>query len=356
MKIVILGCGVIAESHTRILNKIIPNAHICLCDIDRDKAEALGERFKIQETYTNFDQLLNSEKPDAIHILTPPTTHASLAEKAILAGCHVLIEKPVAETAEEFKKISDLAREKNKILSVDYSTLGMPVILQAKREIASGRFGRIISVHCNYATSWSGNSIPYGDPKHWSYFLKGGILQNWADHPASLILDFLDPIEEHKILFAHRNILPLDCPDLLHVMVRNQDQIGSFTLSLGHGNTSIRAYFILEAGSIFVDIRRMLISYTQGKGQQNFIKRALSGITEGYSLVGGTIKNSFQVMTGKLQREPGIINVIDNFYKTISAEEELLVNHDTVFAVTKLLEDVWKEIDYKPVVESGEAI
>lgn len=347
MKIALVGCGVIAASHLRFLKKIIPSANIHLCDLDQSKAKEFASKSCIQGIYTSLDDLLSSEKPDTAHILTPPPTHTALAEKAIRAGCHVLIEKPVTETAEEFIKISNLAKLHNKILSADYSTLGMPVVLKAKKEIDSGKFGRLIAVHCNYACSWHGNTIPYGDPNHWSYFLKGGILQNWADHPASLILDVMDPIHDHNIFFSRRNILPFDCPDLLNVVVRNQDQIGSFTLSLGHGSTDIRTHFVLEGGSIIVDIRRMLITYTHGKGPQNFIKRALSGILEGYSLASGTIRNAFEVVTGKMQREPGILNVVENFYKVVASEEELIVSHETVLAVTKLLEEVWKEIDYK---------
>ena len=182
MKIALVGCGAIARSHLRFLRKVMPNSYIYLCDLDRRKAEELTSKSSTHAIYTGLDDLLLSDKPDAVHVLTPPQTHAALAEKAISAGCHVLIEKPVTETAEEFIKISNLARRHDKILCVDYSTLGMPVVLRAKREISSGRFGRLIAVHCSYGCSWPDNAIPYGDANHWSYSLRGGVLQNWADH------------------------------------------------------------------------------------------------------------------------------------------------------------------------------
>ena len=346
MKIAIIGCGLMAATHIRILKRVIPNAHIFLCDLDQKKVKALAQKTSVQGIYTDLEDLLVSEKPDIAHILTPPTSHAILAKKAILAGCHVLIEKPATETAGEFIEISSLANKHNKNLSVNYSVLGMPVIIKAKNIITSGMLGRLISVHCNYTDSWPGNTIPYDDSNHWAYSLKGGILQNWADHPASLLLDVMDPIHEHKILFLRRNVLPFNSPDLLNVMVRNEDQIGSFTLSLGHGGTDIRAHFFLEGGSIMVDMRRMLISFTRGKGPQDFIKRALSGIFEGYSLIYGTAKNSIQIVTGKLMREPGSFNVIENFYKTIISGEKRLISHQTAIAVTKLLENVWEEINH----------
>jgi predicted dehydrogenase len=294
--------------------------------------------------YHYFDDLLSFEQIDTVHILTPPPTHAAIAEKAILAGCHVLVEKPMTETVVEFTRLAELANTQKKVLCANYSTLGMPVVIRARQKIASGKLGRLIAVHCTYAATWPGNTIPYGDPKHWSYGLSGGVLQNWADHPASIILSVMDPIEEHKVIFVSRNILPFNSPDLMHVAVRNQDQVGSFTLSLGHGNTEIRAHFILEGGTIVLDIRRMLIACMSGKGPQNIIKRAMSGISESYSLAFGTMGNVFAIMTKKLQREPGIFNVIQNFYKTIEQKEKLIVTHEITLGVIKLLEEGWKEL------------
>lgn len=346
MKIAIIGCGSMAATHARILRKIMPKAHIYLCDLDPNKAEELAQKVPVQGIFTRLEDLLVSEKPDTAHILTPPTSHATLAKKAILAGCHVLIEKPVTETTDEFIEISGLANKHNKILSINYSVLGIPVVIKAKKLIASGIFGKLISVHCHYASSWPGNTIPYGNSKHWAYSLKGGILQNWADHPASLVLDVMDPIHGYKILFGRRNLLPFDSPDLLHVVVQNEDQIGSFTLSLGHGSSDIRAHLLFESGSIVLDIRRMLINYTRGKGSQSYVKRALSSIFEGFSLLKGTVKNSIEIMIGKLQREPGSFNIVENFYKTITSGEKLLISHQTASAVTELLENVWEEINH----------
>lgn len=344
MKVGIIGCGLIARSHIRILKKLLPEVQISLYDIEHNKAIICASEMQIDLVYSNPDDLFSSEKPNSVHILTPPSSHAELAKKAILANCHVLIEKPVTTTSEEYINIYNLAQKHNRVLCVDYSILGMPIVLKAKEEISSGRFGRLIAVHCNFGCTWPGNSIPYGDPNHWAYFLDGGILENMADHPASIVLDMLDPIEDYKILFSRRNILPYDCPDLLHVSIRNQNQIGSFTLSMGHGIIERRAHFFFENGSLIIDLSRQL--YSASKGSSNFINKTLSGLNEGRSFAFGTLKNIFQVITGKLQRDPGIVGILENYYNCILSEGKLLVSHETVLAVTNLLENVWKEINY----------
>lgn len=344
MKIAIIGCGAIAAAHLAAIKKMRSAANIYLMDVHRKYAESLSSQFAVTGIYDDLVRLFAEVQPDTAHILTPPRTHFTLARRALDADCHVLIEKPATETLEEFNCLSELADSKSKVLAVDYSILGMPVVQKALGEIRSGRFGRLLAAHCHFAGSWPGNKIPYNDPQHWAYTLKGGVLQNMADHPASLILEAMDPIHEHKVFFASRNVLPHDSPDLLEVMVRNEDQFGSFTLSLGHGSVDRRAYFLLEAGTVVIDLSRQLYSSAVGKGPQNFIKKTLSGFWEGRALMVGTIKNIFHVMTGKLGRDPGIVRVVDNFYRTIRREEKPLVSTEYTVSIIRLLESVWNDL------------
>ncbi|MFQ5651313.1 MAG: Gfo/Idh/MocA family protein [bacterium] len=347
MKIVITGCGLIADTHVRALEQVQPGARILLCDRDRSRAEALARKWSLKAVHTDLAALLASEKPDAVHIVTPPPTHATLATQAIRAGCHVYVEKPVTETRASFEKLAALAAKKQVVLYPGYSTLGMPVVLRLKREMAGGRFGRLIAVHCTFGCSWPNNRIPYNTPDHWAYALKGGILQNMIDHPASLVLDLLAPIKHHKILVGRRNVLPYDCPDLLHVALENEDQVGSFTLSLGHGSADRRAHLLFEKGSVTVDMGRMLFTATEGRGPHNFVKKAASGLQEGLAQITGTFGNAWQTVRGKLRKEPGITNLIENFYANIAGQAERLVRDETVLEVTHLLDVIWNEIDYR---------
>jgi predicted dehydrogenase len=349
LKIAIIGCGSIAAAHLAAIKKNHPGSRIYLMDTVRKAAESLASKWRVEGIYENLEVMLSEVNPDAVHVLTPPSTHFAIAKQALEAGCHVVVEKPVTETADEFIFLSQYARAENRLIAVDYSLLGMPVVQKAIREIKSGKLGRLISVHCNFACSWPGNKIPYQNPHHWAYDLKGGVLQNMADHPASLVLAIMDPIEEHRILFVRRNVLPNDCPDLLEVMVCNQDQVGSFTLSLAHGNAERRAYLLLEGGSIMIDMGRQLYFSTKGKGPQNFIKKTLSGFSEGLTLTFGTMKNILGVITGRLGRDPGVVHVIDNFYKAIKGEEELLIGNDSALAITKLLESIWNQTARSPI-------
>jgi len=345
MKIGIIGCGKIAESHVKIIKKIISNSDLYLCDANKGNAEKLAANFGAKGIYNSAEELLSKEKPDAVHILTPVYAHFEIAEKALCAGCHIYIEKPATETIVEYKKLCGLAKSKGKIICAGYSALGMPAILKANKEINSGEFGRLIAVHCDFMCSEPGNVIPYGDSNHWAYSLKGGVLQNMTDHPASIVIDAMDGVNKYNVFFSRRNVLPNDCPDLLHVALQNQDQVGSFTIYLGQGNAHRQVQYFLEEGTIIVDMTRQLVSFIRNQGPQNFIKKTLTGINMGWDFAGGSVCNILRVIKGSLQRNPGIVNLIRNFYSTIHGEEELIVRYPTVVQIVSLLEDIWNEMN-----------
>jgi len=346
MKTGIIGCGNIGKTHINVIKKINNDFELFLCDTNIENAKKLANHFNIRVIYNNVDELILNEKPETMHILTPVTSHFDLAKKALNSGCHLYIEKPITNTLEEYEKLFNLSKKQKKIMCCGYSALGMPVILKAKKEIESGKLGRLVSVHCDFMCSWQGNTIPCGDPEHWAYSLRGGVLQNMADHPASVVIDAMDSIEQSDAFFLNRNVLPNDCADFMHVVLKNQEQIGSFTLSLGHGVAHRQVQYFLECGTIIADMSRQLIGIIKNKGPQNFIKKTVSGVGLGYKFGMGSVGNVFKVVTGSLQRNPGIVNLIHNFYNVIQGKGNLIVKHEKVRDTIAVLEKAWDQIDY----------
>ena len=345
MKTGILGCGNIGRTHLNVIKKLSHDFELSLCDTRRENAEKLAAQFGIKDVYQSSDELLSKEKPDAVHILTPVSSHFDLAQKAIHQGCHVYIEKPVTETSAEYEKLFDLSKKQGRLLCAGYSALGMPVILKAKKEMESGKLGRLVSVHSDFMCSWPGNTIPYGDPEHWAYSLKGGVLQNMADHPASVVVDAMESVEQSDSYFCRRNVLPHDCPDFMHMVLKNQDQMGSFSLSLAHGAAHRQVQYFLEGGTIVADMSRQLMGIVRSQGPQNFIKKTTSGFGLGWKFGMGSVGNVFKVITGSLQRNPGIVHLIQNFYDAVQGKEVLLVKSHKVKNMVAALERAWAQVN-----------
>ena len=342
-KVGIVGCGQIASFHLPAIRKAVPNAVLSFCDINKAAAEGLSRNAGGGAVYTSAEDLLVKERPDSVHLLTSVQHHFPLAKLSIEAGAHVLVEKPVVEKLDELNELYALSEKNNKVLTVDHTLLGMPVVRDAVEQIAQDNLGRLIAMHCDFGGA-RGMRLPY-DAGHWAYDMRGGVVANNISHPASLLVAFMDPIREVAVQATTRNILPTKWPDVVHVVLRGDDQVGSFTLSVGHGNGDRSARLLFERGYIALDFVRQLSTVVRGIWPHNFVKKATSGLIEGLSLFLSTIKNGISVATGRMESNPGLFLIADNFYRSIEYGEPLLVSKENVTEVTRIVEEVWDQVE-----------
>lgn len=342
MKIALVGCGRIAQTHASLLKKQLPGAALSFCDRNQDKAEKFAAQFSsVSAAYTDYSSLLDSEHPDAVHILTQPASHVGLATAAMEAGAHVYVEKPVTTTLVELDTLHALAERTQKILYSGYSTLGYPVLARAKSIIESGKMGGLVSVHCDFNVAPPVGTIPYGRADHWAYFLKGGILENVVDHPMSILVDTLDDVNIHDVCIRKRAELPEESPNLMHATVCNRNQVGSFTLSYANGNASAAVAYFLEAGTIRVDLRNFTLTAVYGAGPQSFPKRITTGLKTTAALGFGTVGMVVSRLLGRTAIHPGIGGLIANFYTVIEKGGSALVSQTTARNIVRLLEGIW---------------
>src|SRR5512138_2140265 len=96
IKVALVGCGKIADGHVEEIQKMPERAQVvAVCDRERLMAEQLATRYAIPQYYDDFHRMLATERPDVVHITTPPSSHVALTRASVDAGCHVYVEKPL---------------------------------------------------------------------------------------------------------------------------------------------------------------------------------------------------------------------------------------------------------------------
>ena len=94
LRVAIVGCGKIADSHVAQIQRIRGCKLVAVCDREELMARQLFERFRIDAYFSDLEELLSNAKPDVVHITTPPLSHFALGRQCLEHGCHVYIEKP----------------------------------------------------------------------------------------------------------------------------------------------------------------------------------------------------------------------------------------------------------------------
>src|SRR5207237_1313726 len=121
--------------------------------------------------HTNADALIENERPDVVHVLTPPASHARIAIQAARAGCHVLVEKPFALSVDEADAMLAAAHDNSITLVPNHNYLLKPSVLKARRMIAEGTIGEVVFVDSYYGLSAEPASFAGTGGAHWSYRL-----------------------------------------------------------------------------------------------------------------------------------------------------------------------------------------
>ena len=118
-----------------------------LCDLDPKNLAAIAARRPDARTTANLDHVLNDDAVEAVVISTPTTTHHEVATRALAAGKHVLIEKPITASSADAADIIKRAKETNCLVMVGHVFEYNSTIIAVKEMIAAGELGKIHYLH-----------------------------------------------------------------------------------------------------------------------------------------------------------------------------------------------------------------
>ncbi|MFD2614931.1 Gfo/Idh/MocA family protein [Paenibacillus gansuensis] len=120
LKIGVIGAGSISDMHLQAYAKNHNAELYAICDVNRERAAAAAEKYRMQHVYTNYADLLANPDVEAVSICTWNNSHAEISIAALRAGKHVLVEKPLCRTVEEANAIEVAVRETGKTLQVGF--------------------------------------------------------------------------------------------------------------------------------------------------------------------------------------------------------------------------------------------
>ena len=89
MKIGIIGCGKIADSHVTQIRRIAGCEIVGVCDQEELMAKQLFERYELKQYFDDAIKMIEETKPDVVHITTPPKSHFDLAKLCLEMNCHI---------------------------------------------------------------------------------------------------------------------------------------------------------------------------------------------------------------------------------------------------------------------------
>jgi predicted dehydrogenase len=146
-QVAVLGCGYWGSNYVRLLHEL-PQARLALaCDLDPQRLQLMQRRFPLLAVTTDPEQVWQDPAIEAVIIATPAATHYELADRALRAGKHVLVEKPLTTCVSDAEALVETAQSCGRTLMVGLTFLYNNGALMMKDLIAHPSFGRRYYLH-----------------------------------------------------------------------------------------------------------------------------------------------------------------------------------------------------------------
>jgi predicted dehydrogenase len=147
LRVGVVGCGYWGPNLIRNFAQLRDSEVIACADLAEGRLAHMKTLYPGVETTRNYIDLVESREIDAIVIATPPTTHVEIALRALDAGKHVFVEKPLATSGADCEAMIASAREKKRVLMVGHTFLYTAAVNKIKDLIKAGELGDILYVN-----------------------------------------------------------------------------------------------------------------------------------------------------------------------------------------------------------------
>jgi len=271
IKVAVIGVGSMGRNHARVYGELPEAELVAVADADGQVADKVASQFGIK-AYTNYQQMLEVECPQAVSIAVPTALHEEAATAALKAGAHVLVEKPIAAMLEEGQRLIELAKRISRQLMVGHIVRFNPAMQALKQKLEDGELGRIFQIFCRRAGPFPARIRDVG------------VVIDLAPHDVD-VMRFLTGLDPIRVFAETERRIHTEYEDLLWGMLRFPDSVvGSLEINW-LTPTKIREVLVLGERGLFRvdDLTQDLYFYENAQAYGNMwpALQTLKGVSEG---------------------------------------------------------------------------
>jgi predicted dehydrogenase len=361
LRVALVGCGKIADQHVQAIRRLPDCDIVALCDQELLMARQLAERFEVKSCFDDLQDLLETTRPDVVHITTPPQSHYALATKCISQGVHVYLEKPFTVTSEEAQSLIEFANQKNVKITAGHNLQFTPEMLETRRLVKEDFLGGK-PTHIESYWSYELGDSPYatafiGNPSHWVRRLPGQLLHNIISHGIAKLAEFLDDELTEVVASAHQSPLMRkhngdDVMDELRVMIKDKSDTTAFFVfsTQMKGLNTVRIYG--PAGSITADIITGSIVRSESRPYKSYLTYFVPPLKNAREHFRNARRNVVNFLNRRLYQDFGMKELIQRFYSSIRLEAPVPIPYREIILTARIMDEIFSQIYPRPKTEN----
>jgi len=320
MKVCLAGCGVALPLHMLGIKGVEEAQVAALCDRDFDRAKAAAAGHGIQEVYADVDEMLEKERPDVVHVTTPPRSHREIGLRALEAGCHVLMEKPMAGSVDECDELIRASEKADRMLCVMHNHLFDPNVFPWRDpDVVEAKIGPLEFVRVVYCLDADKiREEGHDDPDHWVHNLPLGVFSEYSPHQLYLALNWLREVSEAGIEVIERKGRLRARQHVYHASLVGTNALGSITMvdQTDHG------FFVVDLlgqrGVLHINMMDLTAVAESEPRIERRLNKMLRSCSLGARTIGANVANAARIAVGRLRPRPGHRRLIAAFYEALA--------------------------------------
>ena len=153
MGVAVIGTGQWGKNHARVYKELPSTELLAVCDVNAERAQAMAKQYGVK-AYVDSTEMLKDKTIEAVNVCTWSTLLAQEAMKALNAGKHVLVEKPMATTPEQAKLLVETAKKNGLHLSVGFLMRFIPGLQHIRESVENKKIGELVCATAKRVSQW----------------------------------------------------------------------------------------------------------------------------------------------------------------------------------------------------------
>lgn len=262
----VIGCGNISLMHLDSIAALQNLELVAVCDTKQERVAAMAEKYSCK-AYQDYQEMIATEKLDAVHICLPHYLHIPVAQYAMKHGLHVLSEKPMSISMKDALETVNLAKQTSLQYGVIFQCRYNTPSQLVKKRLVEGKLGRILSARV--VLTWS-RSDEYYTSSDWKGTWDkegGGVVIDQAIHSLDLANWFIDskPIRVESTLHnRHHQLVSVEDTAEGAIYYENGAMLCFYTMNNYQTDEPIEIRLFCENGTVCMSYDEAVITYDDG--------------------------------------------------------------------------------------------
>jgi predicted dehydrogenase len=367
LKIGIVGCGKIADSHASQIQRIKGTEIVAVCDREPLMAQQLCERFAIKQQFNDLVELLENAKPDVVHITTPPQHHFEAAKLCLEAGCHIYVEKPFTVDEQEAQELIALAEERDLKITVGHDNQFRRAALEMRKLVGSGFLGgdpvHMESYFCYEIGPGDYAGVLLSDKQHWVRRLPGQLLHNTISHGIARISEFLKTDSPEIIVRGFvspllRQMGESEIVDELRVFICEEERTTAYFTFSSQMRPSLHQFRIYgPKNGLIVDQDQEWLIKLPGTRRKSFLEQFISPAEIGRQYFKNSWSNIKSFLDKDFHPKAGMKHLIERFYCSIRENTAVPIPYREILLTARIMDAIFaqlaQDLPRRTVIKTG---